>query len=200
MTAPPSQPPLITIRPMQPQDMQQVVAVDQASFSLPWPANAYHYELYDNPLSFLLVAEAQAPDSSSAPSIVGVVVVWLILGEAHIATIAVHPDYRGQGIARKLIAAALKDAIQKESYEATLEVRAQNFIAQKLYLRFGFQIVGRRPRYYRDNNEDALIMTVYKLGPAYLEWLESSAWNTDGAWSAGGIEAAPGMQAAPDTE
>ena len=199
MTAPPSQPPLITIRPMQPQDMQQVVAVDQASFSLPWPATAYHYELYDHPLSFLLVAEAQAPDSSSAPSIVGVVVVWLILGEAHIATIAVHPDYRGQGIARKLIAAALKDAIQKESYEATLEVRAQNFIAQKLYLRFGFQIVGRRPRYYRDNNEDALIMTVYKLGPAYLEWLESSAWNTDGAWSAGGLEAAPGMQAAPDT-
>jgi ribosomal-protein-alanine N-acetyltransferase len=100
------------------------------------------------------------------------VVVWLIVDEAHIATLAVHPDYRGRRIARRLVKVALKEAILRGMNQATLEVRANNLAAQNLYRQLGFEIVGNRPRYYRDNNEDALIMTVSGLGQSYLDWLE----------------------------
>ena len=56
---------------------------------------------------------------------------------------------------------------------STLEVRASNLVAQKLYEKFSYHVVGQRPRYYRDNNEDAILMTVKGLGPAYLQWLET---------------------------
>lgn len=160
----------ILIRPMSSADLEQVLAIDHMSFNVPWPASAYNYELNENPLSLLWVAET----GLSAPNrrIVGLLVVWLIVDEAHIATIAVHPDYRGRGIARRLMRVALKEAILKGMGGATLEVRANNLAAQNLYRQFGFEIVGSRPRYYRDNNEDAIIMTVSNLGQAYLDWLE----------------------------
>jgi ribosomal-protein-alanine N-acetyltransferase len=88
----------------------------------------------------------------------------------------VHPDYRGQGISRELLAATLIEAIRAGMRAATLEVRANNQVAQALYLRFCFTVYGRRPRYYRDNDEDALIMTVEGLDERYLEWLESGSW------------------------
>jgi ribosomal-protein-alanine N-acetyltransferase len=103
------------------------------------------------------------------------VVVWLIVDEAHIATIAVHPDFRGRGIAKGLMVTALKEIIQQGFHTATLEVRANNLPAQGLYRSFGFDIAGIRPRYYRDNQEDALIMTVHNLDQSYLEWLEKDA-------------------------
>jgi [ribosomal protein S18]-alanine N-acetyltransferase len=164
----------ILIRVMEADDLEQVYAIDQMSFSMPWPASAYQYELYDNPRSLLWVAEATAPNRT--PHIVGMIVVWLIMDEAHIATIAVHPDYRGQGIARHILRVALEGSIQHGSRSATLEVRAHNIAAQQLYRRFRFEVVGNRPRYYRDNNEDAWIMTVEGLGEDYLAWLRSGAW------------------------
>ncbi|MBP1693125.1 MAG: putative acetyltransferase [Chloroflexi bacterium] len=158
----------LIIRRMQEKDLQQVQAIDRLSFSLPWPVKAYRYELIENPNSIQWVAEYRQPVNL----VVGVIVVWLILDEAHIATIAVHPDYRGQGIAHKILAAALIDSIKRGASQATLEVRAGNQIAQKLYFRFGFEIAGSRPRYYQDNHEDALIMTAKNLDAAYLEWLK----------------------------
>jgi len=71
---------------------------------------------------------------------------------------------------------ALRETIHKGYRLATLEVRASNTAAQTLYRRFQFEVVGSRPRYYRDNNEDALIMTVNGLGETYLNWLDSGAW------------------------
>jgi ribosomal-protein-alanine N-acetyltransferase len=76
------------------------------------------------------------------------------------------------GIAKKLLIVSLRDAINNGLRLATLEVRANNLIAQKLYAEFGFTVAGRRPRYYRDNDEDALIMTLQRLGNEYLRWLE----------------------------
>jgi len=163
----------LMIRAMQPEDLAQVVAIDQISFTMPWPENAYRYELYENPGSLLWVAEKVSPQQRQ---VVGMIVVWLIVDEAHVATIAVHPDHRGQGIAAELMAAGLTGAIRKHMISATLEVRLNNLHAQKLYERFRFEVVGKRPRYYRDNNEDALIMTVDGLGPDYLKWLEDGAW------------------------
>jgi ribosomal-protein-alanine N-acetyltransferase len=162
---------------MQLSDLAQVQAIDRRSFSMPWPASAYEYELNENPYSLLWVAEI-SPEEGEA-IVVGIIVVWLILDEAHIASIAVHPDYRAQRIAQQLLISALRGAIQKGSRIATLEVRAQNQIAQRLYKRFMFEVIGRRVRYYRDNNEDALIMTATGLGPAYLEWLDQGLWRAD---------------------
>ncbi len=164
----------VVIRPMQAEDLSQVLAIDQASFALPWPESAYRYELFDNPGSLLWVAEVTTPDGER--QVIGMVVVWLILDEAHIATIAVHPQYRGQGVATKLLSTALIASIQREMRSATLEVRLHNLAAQRLYRRFGFEVAGSRPRYYRDNNEDALIMTVSPLNQAYREWLEREGW------------------------
>ena len=167
------------IRPMQMNDLEQVSIIDRVSFSLPWPTSAFRYEMLKNPSSLLYVAEAST--TGSEHQVIGSIVVWMILDEAHIATIAVEPRYRGRGISQGLLAAVLVEAIRKGAQVATLEVRAFNTIAQALYKRFGFNVVGRRPRYYRDNNEDALIMTVNlhqvdNHGCSYLEWIEDRQW------------------------
>ena len=165
---------IIHIRRMQLEDLEQVHAIDRASFSMPWPESSYRYELLENPSSRSWVAVAEATDGNQP--VIGVVVLWLIEDEAHIATIAVQPEYRGQGISREMLAVALINMIQEGARLATLEVRANNLIAQALYGRFRFEIVGRRPRYYRDNNEDALIMTAGGLDESYLRWLVSGGW------------------------
>lgn len=172
----------IQIRPMLIEDVEQVHAIDLASFGMPWSERSYRYELLENPHSSLLVAETRIPGSS--PLVVGAIVTWLIEDEAHIATISVHPDYRGRGISRILLASALIDAIQQGISQATLEVRAGNTIALALYRRFQFEIVGLRPRYYQDNHEDALIMTATHLDNGYLRWLETEGWNKNDKSSA----------------
>jgi ribosomal-protein-alanine N-acetyltransferase len=164
----------VLIRPMADSDIEQVHIIDQLSFSLPWPASAYSYELNENPLSMLWVAEITPPGEERR--VVGMIVVWPITDEAHIATLAVHPDYRSQGIGQIILATALREAIYRGCRLATLEVRATNTVAQRLYRRFHFEVVGNRQRYYRDNNEDAIIMTVSGLGETYLNWLETNAW------------------------
>ena len=170
---------MLHVRSMQLDDLSQVLAIDSQSFTLPWPESAYRYELLENTSSFLMVAEIE--QSEVGRLIVGVVVVWMILDEAHIATIAVHPEFRGQGIASRLMVSVMREAIQLEARLATLEVREQNTAAQRLYQRFGFDIVGRRPRYYKDNLEDALIMTVGDLDKGYLERLDQDDWANNSA-------------------
>ena len=151
----------LIIRPMQKDDLEQVGEIDRISFSMPWPKKAFQYELNDNTRSTLWVAEANTPGRKK--QVVGVIVSWLIMDEVHIATLAIHPNHRGKGIGQRLILVALQDAVKKGAHQATLEVRANNIMAQELYRGFGFIVVGRRVRYYRDNNEDALIMTASEL-------------------------------------
>jgi len=162
------------IRAMQTADLVQVQYIDRNSFSLPWPTSAYNYEL-SNPQSLLWVAEI--PGEEKPPKIIGMIVMWLIVDEAHIATLAVEPEYRRQGIGRNLLAIALREAAHIGMREATLEVRANNLEAQSLYQKFKFEIVGFRPHYYRDNSEDALIMTMKNLGKTYLDYLDNMVWN-----------------------
>jgi ribosomal-protein-alanine N-acetyltransferase len=151
----------IKVRPMLMNDLEQVKAIDQLSFSLPWSDNAYRYEIMENPASFLWVAEA---DTGGHDLIVcGMVVVWLILDETHIATLGVHPDYRGLGIGKRLLTVALEETARQGANLATLEVRESNTVAQYIYRKFGFENVGRRWRYYQDNREDAVLMTLNSL-------------------------------------
>ena len=136
---------------------------------MPWPDSAYRYELFENPLAPYSGWQKRMP--GRAGEVVGMVVVWLMVDEAHIATIAVHPDYRGQGIARSLLVCAARSHPERDAH-ATLEVRAGNLAAQSLYRRFRFEHAGVRPKYYRDNFEDALIMTVYGLDQKLPEMAE----------------------------
>jgi ribosomal-protein-alanine N-acetyltransferase len=152
----------IQIRPMQIGDLEQVQAIDRLSFNLPWPPSAYRHELTENPVAHLWVAEACG--SNEDCKIVGMIVMWVILDEAHIATLAVHPDYRRRGIGTRLLRVGLDEGLRLGVSHAMLEVRSGNSGAQGLYRKFGFEVVHRRPRYYKDNHEDALLMNLSKLG------------------------------------
>ena len=161
---------MVNIRQMSMDDLETVQAIDKLSFSLPWPANAYRHELTQNPSSLCRVAEVAS--YSGMLLVVGMAVVWLVVDEAHIATLAVHPDFRRQGIARQLLARLLLESIKKGMIRALLEVRRNNLAAQALYAQFGFTIAGRRKNYYHDNNEDALLMNLDRMDTPYLGWLE----------------------------
>ena len=147
----------MTIRPMCLDDIKQAHLIDRLSFALPWSENAFRYEVLENNRSISRVAEVVAPGGS--PIIVGVIVIWVILDEAHLATLSVHPEYRRLGVAKSLLTEGLLLAYQEGALTATLEVRAGNVSAQLLYDRYGFVQTGYRKRYYRDNLEDALILT-----------------------------------------
>jgi ribosomal-protein-alanine N-acetyltransferase len=91
------------------------------------------------------------------------IVVWLIVDEAHVATIATDPEYRRQGIGKRLLAHALRQMIRDGARSSFLEVRESNLAAQEMYRKFGFGVTGRRRRYYRDNDEDAILMSLERL-------------------------------------
>jgi len=146
----------INIRFMTLDDIEQVVAIDQVSFSLPWPERSFRFEVTDNPASSAWVAESDGKIS-------GMIVAWLFVDEAHIATIATHPDYRRQGIASRLLIHALQVVLSEGARSSFLEVRAGNIAAQEMYRKFGFEETGQRPRYYKDNGEDAVLMTLESL-------------------------------------
>jgi [ribosomal protein S18]-alanine N-acetyltransferase len=157
----------IIIRGMKLDDIEAVLEIDRLSFPMPWPESAYRYELRSNPLSRLWVAEAVQGFSESR--LAGMIVVWLIEDEAHIATLAVHPDFRRERIGSRLLAFALQDSLHHGAREAMLEVRRSNQAAQTLYRQFGFEIVTHRARYYKDNDEDALLMNLNDLNQVTLE-------------------------------
>jgi ribosomal-protein-alanine N-acetyltransferase len=159
----------LSYRPMKLEDIPRVHEIDILSFSLPWPEKSYHFELTENPSTLAVVAEISP--NNSAPVIIGMSIVWIIITEAHIATIAIHPAFRGNKYGKSLLAETLRQSIQRGALMATLEVRETNLIAQELYRSFGFTTMNRRPNYYRDNNEDALVMTIEPLGMLYLGWL-----------------------------
>ena len=90
--------------------------------------------------------------------VVGFAGLWAICNEGHITNIAVHPNYRGQGIGSKLVESLIENSSSWYINSLTLEVRASNKIAQNLYKKYGFKEEGMRKHYYQDNNEDAIIM------------------------------------------
>lgn len=142
----------INIRRMTLEDLPQVIAIDQASFSLPWPERSFRFEITDNPASRCWVVEVDN-------QIIGMLVLWFIVDEAHIATIAVHPDYRRQGIGQTLLLHALKATMQEGALSSFLEVRESNVTAQAMYRKYGFVETGKRLHYYKDNDESAILMS-----------------------------------------
>jgi len=149
------------IRPMCLDDVEQAHIIDRLSFTLPWSENAFRFEILENNRSISRVAEISTPTGDHL--IVGVMVIWVQLDEAHLVTFSVHPEYRRLGIAKSLLSEGLLAAYQEGALTAKLEVRAGNASAQNLYGWFGFVQTGCRKRYYRDNLEDALIFTTDML-------------------------------------
>lgn len=139
------------------QDVPAVSQIDKMSFSLPWPEHAFQYEVSENRAARCFVAE------TADERIAAMIVSWMIVDELHIATIATHPDFRRQGIGERILKEALVDGAHAGAHLAFLEVRAGNDAAQAMYRKFGFEVTGRRPRYYRDNGEDAILMTLEPL-------------------------------------
>ena len=119
------------------------------------------------PSRWWTLARPPAPPAP-ARNVVGYSGFWFIIDEAHISTIAVHPDWRGRHVGEQLFVSILEQALDLGAVTATLEVRVSNDRAQGLYRKYHFEVVGRRKHYYRDNGEDALLMTT-ELGPGYRD-------------------------------
>ena len=130
--------------------VQQVAQLEKASFSDPWSENSIRSEL-NNPLSLWVVA-------LDGETVVGYVGSQSVLGESDMMNIAVSDQYRGQKIATTLVNVLIDRLRKQGNYQLTLEVRVSNEPARKLYEKLGFFEVGRRPNYYRNPKEDALIL------------------------------------------
>jgi [ribosomal protein S18]-alanine N-acetyltransferase len=148
----------ITIRKMEIGDIKAVSLLDQQSFSLPWPQSSFKFEIEQNANSRCWVAEIN--ERNHQVQLVGMLIVWIILDELHIATLAVDANYRRKHIARRLLLKALTEGMEQKCISALLEVRSSNTAAINLYLTAGFKQVGLRKKYYQDNGEDAVLMTL----------------------------------------
>lgn len=167
-------------------DIPRVVEIEKLAYPSTWPASSYRKELQDNPLAHYIVerdtkmpieaggdgpsdsgrrpfplsllARPPAPLPPEIANIVGFAGLWLMVDEAHVTTIATHPDYRHRGLGELLLTALIDIAYDIGARQVTLEARVSNMVAQNLYRKYGFHEAGIRRRYYSDNQEDALIM------------------------------------------
>lgn len=169
---------------MQASDIDEVARIERRSFSNPWPMSAYRRELrrpehnsyfvlrarpmphpgLGDPrttrgrfLETILPARRGDPEPDM-PHLIGYVGMWQMYDETHVTTIAVDPPYRGRGFGELLLVTAFADALARGSAWLSLEVRLSNEAAQGLYRKYGMNVYGRRPAYYTDNREDALVM------------------------------------------
>ncbi|RAL22031.1 ribosomal protein S18-alanine N-acetyltransferase [Thermoflavimicrobium daqui] len=143
----------IAFRPMEVSDLSSILDVEVNSFSAPWPKQAFYNELVRNQFAHYTVVTIN-------DKVIGYCGLWIILDEAHITNIAIHPNYRGKGLGEATLMYVMETAKMLGANKMTLEVRVSNHIAQSLYKKMGFVPSGIRPKYYSDNQEDALIMWV----------------------------------------
>lgn len=144
-------PQAIVLGDMSLSDVEGVLAVERQSFLTPWSRAAFVQELTENIYAHYVVARDGA-------TIAGYAGMWIILDEAHVTNVAVHPDYRGRSLGRRLMHELMHRAIACGARRMTLEVRVGNAVARSLYTSLGFKQSGVRPNYYTDTHEDALIM------------------------------------------
>ncbi len=143
----------MTIEYLHSRHAPQIAALEKLCFSDPWSVEAIEPEL-TNPLSLWLVA-------LEGDRLAGYVGSQTVMEESDMMNIAVHPDFRRQGIAEKLVQELVAALNDRGSQSLALEVRASNEPAIALYNKLGFQQVGLRKNYYRNPKEDALILKKY---------------------------------------
>lgn len=168
----------LCLRMMTLDDVAQVAALEKRVFTVPWSPRTYAYEVTESESSHMVVLAGAAPSpapqsgllrllralgyANNAPStVLAYGGLWNLMDEAHISTIASHPDYRGQGYGEAALAGMMRRATVIGSSYVALEVRVTNLAAQALYRKYGFDVHGVKHKYYLDNNEDAYDMRVH---------------------------------------
>jgi [ribosomal protein S18]-alanine N-acetyltransferase len=149
------------IRLMTEEDIPVVSELDREVFpDMKMPTNFQNE--FKNCLAHYIVALNRSPSSPDdiESDIIGYAGLWIMVGEAHVVNIAVSHEYRRQGLGELLLIALIEFALSMCCNMMTLEVRASNVTAQKLYEKFGFTVRGVRQGYYTDNREDGVIMTI----------------------------------------
>ena len=146
----------IEVKLLTPSEVSEIVALDQICLGGLWKEDAYQREIEsDQSTLLILLLHSESSDHSE---IIGMGCLWSIVNEAHITLLAIHADYRRQGLGQLLLFDLLEDAITRNLEWATLEVNVNNVAAINLYQKFGFEIVGTRKGYYQATGEDALIL------------------------------------------
>jgi ribosomal-protein-alanine N-acetyltransferase len=138
---------------MKEEDLSAVRAIEVVSFSNPWSDNTFRGEIQNTSVSFPLVVVRKPGDE-----VVGYIVFWHIREDVQVNNIAVHPDFRGKGIAEALMRHVIGRVRESGATFMTLEVRPSNTAAVMLYKKLGFEILGTRKNYYTNPNEDAYLM------------------------------------------
>jgi ribosomal-protein-alanine N-acetyltransferase len=131
--------------------IDDIMVVEHLSFKIPWSRESIRQEIAQNKFAIYLSAQI-------CGRVVGYAGMWSVCGEGHITNIAVHPEYRKNGIGSLLIEGLIDIAKTEGISRMTLEVRRSNLAAQRLYRKYGFEECGLRKSYYADNGEDAIIM------------------------------------------
>lgn len=153
------------IRRMELKDLDAVAAIEAATFARPWSRASFEQELTRNVAARYLVAELDG-------QVVGYAGAWIILDESHVTNIAIEETFRGRGIGKQLTAGLMQYLSNLGAAYATLEVRVSNERAQNLYRGLGFVSIGKRKKYYEDNNEDAFLMVCDHMPPADPDFTE----------------------------
>jgi ribosomal-protein-alanine N-acetyltransferase len=135
-----------------PQEIDAMLAIEQASFTNPWTREMYLAELKNQDVSFFFLAR------DKNRQIVGFCSFWRVLDELHINNLAVLPEWRRAGVATALLSRVLEEAVRLGTRRIMLEVRRSNVPAQELYQKFGFTVSGVRSKYYTNPPEDALVL------------------------------------------
>lgn len=143
----------ISFRAMTIEDIEAVMQIEKATFPTPWSRSAFYNEVVVNQFATYLLLEV-------GEEIAGYCGVWVIIDEAHITNIALHPNFRGMKLGEALMNRAIDFAESRGAKSMTLEVRVSNEVAQNLYKKLGFVEGGIRKNYYSDNQEDAQVMWV----------------------------------------
>jgi ribosomal-protein-alanine N-acetyltransferase len=154
----------ITIDRMTREDIDQVLAIEQASFTMPWSRNLFLSEFRNPAVSLMLVA--RSPDGGGR--IIGYIVCWAVADELHILDLATEPSWRRKGIARMLVLAAIREGDAVGASRVFLEVRASNQAALLLYEGLGFTRSLVREGYYDMPVEDAVVMSLERDDMASL--------------------------------
>ena len=141
------------------EDLDSILEIENASFSVPWSRKSFEVELVGNKFSVTLVARTTNSLGGRCP-LLGYVCIWLVFDELRFLNLAVSPWARRQGIASNLVKRAIDMGVSQGVQRALLEVRESNESAQLLYKNFGFKVYSRRKSYYTNPNEDAILMTL----------------------------------------
>jgi ribosomal-protein-alanine N-acetyltransferase len=144
----------VNIKTLTEKELDQVLELDNLCFSGLWSLDGYKREI-ESPNSCLLILTINIDENEK---VIGLGCFWAILDEAHLTILAIHPDFQGQGLGKLLLGKLLEEAENRSLERATLEVGENNKKALNLYQQFGFKEAGRRKKYYKKTEEDALIL------------------------------------------